>query len=595
MRASDKLCRPIKDGKKTTLPNRVAELYLDMVGEWQLPPLRAVSTAPVLSEDGRIRDGSGYDQTTALYLHNIPKLSVLAKPTKEDAERALLTLRRTFATFPFADSNLIASANGVKQVDNKKPIGWDESAFLNGLLTPICRQSLPLAPGLLVDAPTHSGAGTGKGLLMRAISAIAYGCAPHPFTRGDGPQETDKRLVSAAIEGRPMVFLDNANLTILRSDTLASFITEQMCAVRPLGRSQMIELQIASFFAVTGNGLTITEDLIRRFLNAKLDARMENPELRKFAPGFLLDVENRRAELLIAALTVWRWGRQQAEGNLTHGKPLGSFEVWAKWVRDPLLTLGCPDPVERLTEIKARDPSRQRAAEIFTTWWEHHQDNPIKVSALDPTIIEIIDPGRKRTLHWHAARVAELVGTRQSGFLLEIFGLPGAGKRGTEYRLQMTDEHENSQPDAPKASASPASPEGGEEKPWPSDDYENIGTAGDRDEPQTSRRPPAGHPQDRSQENGEPYQPYAESNAGTAGGAGSLRQANGGFSNRPTDVEAAYEESASRAAADGELDRRRCAQCRGSPDGKERQYQQRGAFVWLHPECRRYWLKKHPQ
>jgi hypothetical protein len=89
---------------------------------------------------------------------------------------------------------------------------------------------------------------------MRAISAIAYGCAPHPFTRGDGPQETDKRLVSAAIEGRPMVFLDNANLTILRSDTLASLITEQVCAVRPLGRSQMIELEIASFFAVTGNG-----------------------------------------------------------------------------------------------------------------------------------------------------------------------------------------------------------------------------------------------------------------------------------------------------------------------------------------------------
>ena len=79
---------------------------------------------------------------------------------------------------------------------------------------------------------------------------------------------------------------------------MASFITEQMCAVRPLGRSQMIELEIANFFAVTGNGLTITEDLIRRFLNAKFDARVENPELRKFAPGFLLDVETRRAELL---------------------------------------------------------------------------------------------------------------------------------------------------------------------------------------------------------------------------------------------------------------------------------------------------------
>jgi hypothetical protein len=127
---------------------------------------------------------------------------------------------------------------------------------------------------------------------------------------------------------------------------------------------------------------------------------------------------------------VWRWGRQQAESNLIHGKPLGSFEIWAKWVRDPLLTLGCPDPVERLKEIKARDPSRQRAAEIFTTWWECHQDNPIRASTLDARVIEIIDPGQKRTLNWHAARVAELVGTRQSGFVLEISAAPGEGSAG---------------------------------------------------------------------------------------------------------------------------------------------------------------------
>ena len=51
---------------------------------------------------------------------------------------------------------------------------------------------------------------------------------------------------------------------------------------------------------------------------------------------------------------------------------------------------------------------------------------------------------------------------------------------------------------------------------------------------------------------------------------------------------------------DGFLDRRheagkRCAQCRGRPDGKEQQYQQRGRIVWLHRECRPYWLKEHPQ
>jgi hypothetical protein len=573
VRASDKLCVPTtKNGEKTTLPNRVADIYLDMVGEWQLPPLRAISTAPVLLDDGSIRDGDGYDPDTSLYLHNVPKLAVPAKPTKEDAEHALLRLRRAFATFPFADAAMTVGADGTKQVDHKQAMGRDESAFLNGLLTAICRQSLPLAPGLLVDAPTHSGAGTGKGLAMRAISATAYGCAPYAFTRGDGWQETEKRLVAAVIEARPMVFLDNANLTMLRSDTLASFITEQVCAVRPLGRSQMVELEIGSFFGVTGNGLSPSEDLIRRFLNSRFDARMENPELRNFAPGFLLDVERNRTELLIAALAVWRWGRQQADANLTRGKPLGSFEVWAKWVRDPLLTLGCPDPVERLKEIKARDPSRQRAAEIFTTWWEHHQDNPIKVSALDPKVIEIIDPGQKKhSLNWQAAQVSQLVGTRQSGFVLEIFGPPGAGKRGTEYRLQMTDEHDGLTPEAPKPPAPPASSDDGEENTVRLEGYGN-GRAVD-------------HPQGHSPGNGKPDQSPANSNAGTAGGAGGLDRSNDGFSNCGTDAE-----------DDGDLtippilDRRGeplCHQC-GRPGGTIWDYDDQK--VRLHSHCESAWI-----
>ena len=30
-----------------TLPDRVAQMYLDMAGEWDLPPLAGVSTAPI--------------------------------------------------------------------------------------------------------------------------------------------------------------------------------------------------------------------------------------------------------------------------------------------------------------------------------------------------------------------------------------------------------------------------------------------------------------------------------------------------------------------------------------------------------------------
>ena len=40
------------------------------------------------------------------------------------------------------------------------------------------------------------------------------------------------------------------------------------------------------------------------------------------------------------------------------GLPLGSFEQWCKWVRDPLLALGCHDPAERVNEAKERDGRR---------------------------------------------------------------------------------------------------------------------------------------------------------------------------------------------------------------------------------------------
>ena len=51
VRAAHQLCRPIKDGENATLPDRVAALYLDLAGEWKLPPLVVISTAPILSDD----------------------------------------------------------------------------------------------------------------------------------------------------------------------------------------------------------------------------------------------------------------------------------------------------------------------------------------------------------------------------------------------------------------------------------------------------------------------------------------------------------------------------------------------------------------
>ena len=142
--------------------------------------------------------------------------------------------------------------------------------------------------------PEISGAGTGKGLLVRSICAIAFGVQPRAFTKGGDRQELDKRLASDLIEAAPILFLDNVNGTMLRSDILARVLTERPARVRALGRTEMVTLNSTAFIAVTGNGVAVTEDLARRFLVCELDARCEDPEQRLFESGFLGRIEHRR-------------------------------------------------------------------------------------------------------------------------------------------------------------------------------------------------------------------------------------------------------------------------------------------------------------
>jgi hypothetical protein len=421
------LCQPVfyaGNGKRVpvTLPMPVAQMLLDL-GEWDLPPLAGVTTAPLLNDDGSILVHAGYNRSHAMWCEPVADLSVPIMPTRSQAETALLLLRTAFRTFPFAGSPMVPDGD-IFVIDINKPPSAAESAFLAALLTACCRPSLWLAPGVLVVAPEVSGAGSGKGLLVRSICQIAFGCPPSAFAAGHDQHELDKRLVAALIEARPAVFLDNLNSTALRSNTLASVLTERPARVRIMGRSEMVPLNCAAFIAVTGNGLSVSEDLARRFLEVLLDPQCEDPEARPFAPGFLPGIQSRRAELLSAVLTIWRWGRQNA-ADLTRGVPFGSFEVWAEWVRDPLLTLGCQDPVERVRAAKANDPRRRAVAEIFSTWWDYHQDQPITAAKLAQPVVSLIDPqGRGR--QYVSSRLQQMTGTRAGGFTLTR--QPSAGK-----------------------------------------------------------------------------------------------------------------------------------------------------------------------
>jgi hypothetical protein len=299
-----------------------------------------------------------------------------------------------FHTFPFADSEKVLDQKlGVHVIDQNKPIGMDESTFLVALVSAVCRASLDFAPAFLARAPNISGAGTGKGFLVKAIAIIASGAKPTAFTGGHDKEEFEKRMTAALIEAQPVVFLDNYNAAELKSDVLASALTEDPCKVRPFGVTAQIPLHTRAFFCITGNAVEIAEDMARRILVTDIDAGMADPEARPFAPGFLDRVFDARAELLAHALTIWRWGRQNEQRP---GKPLGNYETWAQWCRDPLLALGCRDPVDRIAEIKAADPRRRALVAIFDAWWACHGDAAMKATDLAIEVLELIDQKARR-------------------------------------------------------------------------------------------------------------------------------------------------------------------------------------------------------
>jgi hypothetical protein len=444
------VCRPyvLKTGSDGTvsevdarLPRSFAVMYLDWRGEWRLRPLKGIASAPLLQEDGRICSTEGYDPASGMWCENLPDLTGLLpdQPTKDDAAAALRLIRDTFKTFCFADADMIDDpGSGVAVVDTTRPPACDESSFLIALLTAVCRPSLPLAPAVLLRAAPMSGAGAGKGLLARCMSIIAFGREPHAVTGGSSSEELDKRIAAELMEGGPVLFLDNLNNTAVKSDLLASTITERLTRVRLLGRSQMVPLNTSAFVILTGNGLTVAEDLARRFIIVELDPRTEDPEARPFKTNIRAEVTARRRELLSALLTIWRWGRQTP--GIRSGRTLGNFEQWCPWVRDPLMALGCQDPAERISEVKERDGRRQIIAELFRVWWEHHRDLPRAVRQLEDNVKQVLDPqGRGR--QYLAAQLEKLSGTRLAGFVLTRQA--PAGKCGAAtYALKKTGEVE---------------------------------------------------------------------------------------------------------------------------------------------------------
>ena len=326
-------------------PIAVVKQLAGMIGEWQFPTLTGVICTPTMRPDGSLLTEEGYDPTTGFILFSPPAMPPIPDfPTKQDAQGALATLNELLAEFPFAN-------------------GASRSVAMSMLLTPVLRSALgPAVPMHVITSPE---AGTGKSYLQDVVAAIAIGDRCAVLAVSSNPDETEKRLVGAAVAQLPIIALDNVS-DLLFGDFLCQVTERPVLQLRRLKSSDLSRVPNTFTVLANGNNLTVSADTVRRTIQCTLDAKMESPETREFSADPVRAVLKDRGKYVAAILTITR--AYIVAGSPDQTSRRASYEGWSDVVRSALVWLGCPDPVETVAALKADDPMRQQRAAVFSAW-----------------------------------------------------------------------------------------------------------------------------------------------------------------------------------------------------------------------------------
>jgi putative DNA primase/helicase len=165
------------------------------------------------------------------------------------------------------------------------------------ILTVVLRGAL--LPAVPMHAATAPQPGTGKSYLLDTASAIATGERCAVLAMSPDVNETEKRLIAAALSGQQIIAIDNVS-EMMGGDFLNQVTERPLLKVRPLGTST--DIRIANTFTVfaNGNNLSAPADMVRRTMICRLDANLENPEAREFSGNPVADVMADRGHYVAA-------------------------------------------------------------------------------------------------------------------------------------------------------------------------------------------------------------------------------------------------------------------------------------------------------
>lgn len=334
-------------------PPSLLKSVLSVARQSKLKRLTVLITAPTLLESGRVFDTPGFDEKSGLFLHlNGPSVPIPKNPTMDEIAVCVDALIHPFREFPL-----------------EGPKDW--GVLLAAILTAVIRPGLPTAPGFGMDAPAQ---GSGKTLLGRTLGALATGVRPDcwPHTDDRTGEESRKRVFAALLKGALVIIIDNV-VGEYKHASVAAALTTDIVSDRILQKSESASVPNRALFILTGNNLTLTGDMVRRILKIRIDPKMEQAFAREFDFDPMEYVLENRQRLTAAALTIIRG--YQLSGAASQGGQMASFEVWDKYVRQPVAWISREirpgkfrDPIEVIT--CTQDPEQAVLGLLLETWWE---------------------------------------------------------------------------------------------------------------------------------------------------------------------------------------------------------------------------------
>jgi len=237
--------------------------------------------------------------------------------------------------------------------------------------------------------------GEGKTTLARIIHVVFTGRDMPVSSLGGSSEEMKKEMLAMLMQSPAMVCYDNIlDGSEINDAILAKTITSPEFKGRILGKTQEATVPTNTVISITGNNITLSADLVRRFITVSLTADIAQPEKRVYRhPDIVQHCLNLRRNILRDCLLI-------TKAFIDAGCPVGGedhgssgFVQWDRMVRFPLLWATGIDVLESMNANGEQSTEKLSMVRVLNCLSELFNGNSFTASKVMAAIQENEDFG----------------------------------------------------------------------------------------------------------------------------------------------------------------------------------------------------------